>query len=170
MSTDASKTGVGGCLFQLLGHPVGTNAKDVGLEDWKIVMFMSARLTGPQTRWATTEREAFAALCALEETEWLTRGSPYPIMLYTDHQSLIPMLKGETIPDRIARWQIRFSQHFYDFVHVLGKQLAVADGLSRLSNASRHYKRTDDDELIALTLEPDPLAGVGKLNVLIEDD
>lgn len=81
-------------------------------------------------------------------------------MLYTDHQSLISMLKGETIPGRIARWQMRFSQHFCDFIHVPGKQLAVADGLSKLPNALQHVKMSDDEELIAFPAEMDPLRDV----------
>jgi hypothetical protein len=62
------------------------------------------------------------------------------------------MLKGETVPDRIARWQMRFSQFYSDYVYVPGKELVVADGLSRLPGASIYPKKTDDEELIALDM------------------
>jgi hypothetical protein len=80
------------------------------------------------------------------------------------------MLKGDKVSDRISRWQMRFSSHFCDFVHVPGKELAVVDGLSRLRNALEHIKKTDDDELIALASTADPLWEVGRLNSLMEDD
>ncbi|KFY48918.1 hypothetical protein V495_00913 [Pseudogymnoascus sp. VKM F-4514 (FW-929)] len=80
------------------------------------------------------------------------------------------MLKGENIPDRIARWQMRFSQYYCDFIHVPGKELDMTDGLSRLKNAPVHAQQTEEKELIAMHAEPDPLQDVGRLNVLIEDD
>lgn len=52
-------------------------------------------------------------------------------MLYTDHQALLKTLKSEDVTGRIARWQLALSEYDLDIYHVPGKDIAIADGLSR---------------------------------------
>lgn len=83
------------------------------------------------------------------------------------------MPKEETVPERIARWQMRFSQSYCDYIHVPRKELVVADGLSRLPHATRYSKKTDDEKLIAFPVDIynaqiSALAHVGKLNELMD--
>ncbi|KFY35185.1 hypothetical protein V494_06133 [Pseudogymnoascus sp. VKM F-4513 (FW-928)] len=61
-SADASKTGIGACLFQIPNFPPGTNAKEVAPEDRKVVMFNSAKLSGPQSRGLSETRLSIAEL------------------------------------------------------------------------------------------------------------
>ena len=53
-------------------------------------------------------------------------------MLYTDHQALLKCLKSEDTAGRIARWQLALSEYDLDVFHVRGKEITIADGLSRI--------------------------------------
>lgn len=133
LSTDASATGLGGVLFQLPNHPPGTLPSQVPFTDHSIVKYMSFQLTDVQTRYHTTEREFLAVLMSLEKVRYLVCGSPHPIKLYTDHTAVKDILKnGDAATGRIARWQHRFGEFNYEIMHVPGKEVAVADGLSRM--------------------------------------
>lgn len=59
LATDASKTGLGGVLYQI-----------IDLKE-HIIMFLSYQLTEAQGQWHTTEREAFAVYKCLEECNWV---------------------------------------------------------------------------------------------------
>ena len=74
----------------------------------------------------------------LAEVRWLAVASPYPIMVYTDHQALRTLLTGPTNDShgRIANWQQRLSE--YDMIlihrHANTHFMGIADGMSRLPN------------------------------------
>ena len=55
LATDASKTGIGGVLYQLINTEQGTIAKPSNRKQMRIIMFMSFRLVGAATRYSTTE-------------------------------------------------------------------------------------------------------------------
>lgn len=133
LATDASGTGIGAVLFQLPGISPGTIMSPSLLEKVKYVMFMSFQLLSPETRYHTTEREALAVLRALEECRWLVLGSTHPTKIYTDHQALLKVLRAETANARLARWQLRLGEYPMEIHHVPGKDLAIADGLSRIT-------------------------------------
>ena len=132
LCTDASSTGAGGVLFQLPSEPPGTIMSKDHLDKLKIVLFMSFQFTDVQRRYHTTERETLAVLKSLSECRWLVKGPKYPIMLYTDHQALLKCLKSEDSTGRLARWQLALSEYDLDVFHVPGKDITIADGLSRL--------------------------------------
>ncbi|KAJ5740651.1 hypothetical protein N7493_000523 [Penicillium malachiteum] len=75
------------------------------------VMFMSFGLTGPETRYHTSEREMLAVLKS-----------------YRGILGKQPDLTG-----RMTRWQHRLQEYDLSVIHVPGKTKRVADGLSRLS-------------------------------------
>ena len=153
LATDASKTGAGGVLFQLPDHPPGTAMTKETRDSMKIVMFLSFAFTPPQTRYQTTEREALAVVKNLAEIRWLVQGSKLPIKLYTDHQALLKCLQSEDMTGRLARWQLALSEFNLDIVHVAGKDLAIADGLSRLSNPPSATPSSIEVPLVAFTAE-----------------
>ena len=132
LCTDASKTGAGGVLFQLPTEPPGTIMTKDLLDKLKIVSFLSFQFTEVQQRYHTTERETLAVIKCLAEVRWLVKGPEYPIMLYTDHQALLKCLKSEDSTGRLARWQLALSEYDLDIFHVPGKDITIADGLSRL--------------------------------------
>ena len=111
-----------------------------------------------------TEREALAVVKCLEEIRWLVLGSHYPIKLYTDHQALVTILKGDDARGRIARWQYRLSEYPLEIIHVPGRDLVIADGLSRLaaigglSNPTCSTNRVKDLPLPTLMIEHNMVA------------
>ena len=127
----------------------------------QIVMFMSYQFTSSQTQYHMTEQEALAALKVLEEFRWLVKGSVHPVKLYTDHQALLKTLKSEDSTGRIAQWQLRLSEYDLNIHHVLGRELAVVNGLSRLIRHPLYSPPTgsEDVELMAFTAEDEAIAG-----------
>jgi len=132
LATDASRTGIGGVLFQLLDCDPGTRITTANRKSMKIVMFISLRLEGAETRYSTTEQETLAVLRCLQEVSWLVQGSAYPVLVYTDHSALIYLLRHDDAHGKIARWQQKLSQFDVEYVHIPGSQNVIADGLSRM--------------------------------------
>ncbi|KAH0607822.1 uncharacterized protein H6S33_002856 [Morchella sextelata] len=133
LSTDASNLGLGAVLFQLDGLPLSTVAGPKFRENERIILFISKAFAPAETRYHTTEREALAVVRALSEVRWLVLGSPHPIKVYTDHQALLSVLKGDEAKGRIARWQMQLAEYDMEIHHVPGSQNVIADGMSRLS-------------------------------------
>ena len=124
LSTDASGQGLGGALFQEVDDQT----------QW--VMFLSYKLLPAETRYHNTEREALAVVKCLEEIRWLVMGSAFPVKVYTDHQALLSILKGDDAQGQIVQWQYRLAEFNLDIIHVPGKELIIADGLSRIRKAA----------------------------------
>ena len=132
LATDASKTGIGGVLFQLLDCEPGTRATAANRRNMRIIMFFSLRLEGAETRYSTTEQEALAVLRCLEEVSWLVQGSLHQVLVYTEHSALIHLLKHHDAHGKMARWQQKLSHCDIEYVHIPGAQNAIADGMSRM--------------------------------------
>lgn len=81
---------------------------------------------------------------------WLVCGSPLPVKLYTDHQALLKVLRSNDAQGRIARWQVRFGRYWLHANHAPGKQLAIADGLSRLPFANSYIPAYDGENTFIL--------------------
>lgn len=149
LATDASGTGIGGHLFQLPGYPTGTWASDVPESGRVSVKFMSFQLTEAQRRYHTTEREFLAVITCLEKARHLVNGQGQPVKLYTDHTAVKDILRNsDTATGRIARWQQRLGEFDHEIMHIPGKQMAVADGLSRM----RHFPYVLRDKIDLPTL------------------
>ena len=146
LSTDASKFGAGGCLFQLYNTPEGTIMSLDHVDNMRVVMYMSFRFLPPEINYHTTEREALAVLRSLEESRWLVLGAKHPIKVYTDHQALMTTLRADTSSSRIARWQLRLSEYNMEIHHVPGKEMAIADGLSRINGPPAYTVPEDTAE------------------------
>lgn len=138
LAMDASKRGIGGALFQLHGiepHTEATNSNE-HRDAERIVQFMSFRLEDAETRYTNPEREALAVVKGLAEVRWLAVASPYPIMVYTDHQALKTLLTGPANDShgRIANWQQRLAEYDMILLHRRANThfMGIADGMSRL--------------------------------------
>jgi len=136
LSCDASKTGIGGVLFQLKEAPPGTSATGTIKDQIAINMFMSFKLSDVETRYTTTEREALAVVRCLAEVRWLVVGSPSPTKVYTDHTALLSTLtNGPDSHGKVSRWLDRLSEYDIEVHHRPGKSniIQIADGFSRLT-------------------------------------
>jgi hypothetical protein len=128
-------------LFQLPTLPAGTILDKTNKDHMRIVQFISKAFSDPETRYHTTEREGLAVIRCLEEVRWLVmQAMDIPVMVYTDHKSLLSILDGSLAKEspnaarsaRIDRWQLRLAEYNLKFEHIPGGENKIADGLSRL--------------------------------------
>jgi hypothetical protein len=68
----------------------------------------------------------------------MVQGSQHPIMVHTDHQALVSVLKSDDAHGRISRWAMKLAEFNLVYNHVPGKEMAVADGLSRFGQVVDH--------------------------------
>ena len=129
--TDASDFGIGGYLYQIVD----------GKE--QPVAFVSKSLTGPQLRWPTIQKEAYAIYYCITKLEYLLRDRSFCLM--TDHANLTYINK--TVNAMVQRWKTALGS--YDFVvkHISGVRNIVADYLSRLVK-NHMLEQEPDNELV----------------------
>lgn len=116
LCTDASDYGVGGYLYQTVDQI-----------DYPIA-FISLSLSGPQTRWATIQKEAYAIFHCCMQLESLLRDRKFRIR--TDHRNLL-YIKDASNP-MIVRWFMALSEFDFSISHIAGSENIVADSMSRL--------------------------------------
>ncbi|XP_064622558.1 uncharacterized protein LOC135484804 [Lineus longissimus] len=122
VSADASSYGLGGVILQV--HEKGVK---------RPVAYASRTLNDTEKRYAQIEKEALAATWACERFSDYVLGKTFS--LETDHKPLVPLLGGgkslEMLPARVQRFKMRLMKYSYQIKHVPGKELYIADALSR---------------------------------------
>jgi hypothetical protein len=162
LACDASKRASGAVLFQLPGISANTEATSSmeHREKERIVMFMSFRFKDAETRYSNSEREALAVVRGLAEVKWLVSGSPYPTMVYTDHEALKTLLVGSEndAHGRIARWQERLGEYNFRLFHRKAEVhfIGIADGMSRLPTRWMQQSVAHDEERALPKMDDDP--------------
>lgn len=115
---DASKTGVGGVLFQLDEsggeHPIA---------------FMSRKLNSAQRNYSVTEQECLAAILSLKKFRGYVEGHAFRIL--TDHASLKWLMTQKDLSGRLARWSLKLQGFDFEIEHRKGSANVVPDALSR---------------------------------------
>ena len=126
VSADASKTALGAVLLQLT--PDGL---------WQPVEYASRKMTETEQRYAMIEKEALATTWACEKFDYYLVGRHFEIE--TDHKPLISVL-GEKdlsqLPVRVQRFKLRLMRYDYDIFYTPGKDMFLADSLSRPNSAN----------------------------------
>ena len=115
MQCDASKDGLGAALLQQ-GHPIA---------------YASRSLTTSEQNYAQIEKELLSVLYAMERFHQYTYGRD--VKVENDHKPLVsihtkPLAKT---PARLQRMLLRLQNYSYSISYVPGKNLHVADALSR---------------------------------------
>ena len=112
--------------------------------EWKPIAYISRALTVTEQRYTQTEKEALAVTWACE------RFRDYLVDLHfhieTDHKPLVPLLTSKNLdelPIRVQCFRLRLMRFSYSMSHVPGKELIMADTLSR---APVLNSNTDDAE------------------------
>ncbi|XP_064641934.1 uncharacterized protein K02A2.6-like [Lineus longissimus] len=115
VTADASKDGIGAALLQER-HPIA---------------FASRALTSCEQNYAQIEKETLAATFACEKFHQYVYGRDF--LIESDHKPLETIVKKPLFkaPPRIQRFLLRLQKYNFKLVHVPGKQLIVADTLSR---------------------------------------
>ena len=138
LECDASQYAVGAVLLQ-------------EGEDNKLfpVAYISKKLTKPQLKWSTTEKEMYAIYYCLSQAEKWVLGNKLNIK--TDHKPLIGIFKNKCIPrdptGKMARY-LSFIQKFqFELSYKPGKTNIIADGLSH----QNHTLQESQTETINIT-------------------
>ena len=109
--TDASLTQLGAVLSQ----------------EGKPIAFYSRKLTSPQQKYTTTERELLAIVETLKEFRNILLGQK--IIVHTDHKNLT---QKNFNTDRVIRWRLIMEEYGPELKYIQGEKNVVADALSRL--------------------------------------
>ena len=98
----------------------------------RAVAYASRALTSTEAKYAQIEKESLALTYACERFCDYLIGKPFHIL--TDHKPLVSLLGSkplDSLPLRVQRFQMRLMRFTYTISHVPGKNLTVADTLSR---------------------------------------
>ena len=126
----------------------------------------SRSFTPAETRYAQIEKELLASVwCCEHFTQYLYGGPQFT--LHTDHKPLIPLINTRdlgNVPLRCQRLLIRLLRYNVHAVYVPGKDMTVADALSRapISEAEPILKDTQQDTEACVAAVTAALCSPGK--------
>lgn len=129
ISVDSSKSGVGACLLQ-------NNLP---------CAYASKALTDTQTRYAQIEKELYAVCFGLTKFYQYIFGRR--VIVETDHQPLISIFKKplNKCPARLQRMLLQLQKFDFELRYKPGKDLLLADALSRAYLVEKEVDLLDDD-------------------------
>ena len=137
LQTDSSDYGLGAILFQKLDN-----------QD-KVIQLVSLAFKGPELRYTTTEKEAYAIVVALKKLKYFLAGRKFTIL--TDHKALTFLKQCFLLSDRMSRWLTWIQQFNFDIRYIEGSKNHLPDILSRQICKSR-INQSQDIILAAIDL------------------
>jgi len=99
------------------------------------IAFASQKLTTTQKAWSTIEKEAYAAIWALQKFRNWIFGQPTTV-IYSDHNPLTYIIESSTKSAKLMRWLLSLQSYNVTFKYNEGRKNVVADCLSRLDSAT----------------------------------
>ena len=135
VSADASRNGLGAVLLQKY---------DVV---WAPVAYASRSMTETEERYAQIEKEALAPAFACVRFHDYVYGLSF--VLETDHKPLITISKKNLsdMTPRIQRLMMKLQRYDYNMIYTPGKQLLMADALSRATGQTKHPVSSSETEV-----------------------
>mgnify|MGYP001791038049 FL=1 len=92
------------------------------------IAYESRRLTGPETRYATYEKEMLAVVHCIATFRHYLEGATTTV--YTDHQSLRHFTTSFHLSRRMTKWMKGVAHFDYEIKYIKGNANNLADGLS----------------------------------------
>ena len=111
---DASQTGIGLTLGQVIEHVIAYAGRD---------------LNAAERNYSATEREALAVIDGIKRFQAYLYGRKFYI--HTDHSALKWLMSIQDPTGRIARWSLLIQQFDFEIIHRAGISNGNADALSR---------------------------------------
>jgi hypothetical protein len=129
LQVDASKHGLGAIIFQ----------------DNKPIAYASKSLSKTEENYAQIEKELYAIVFGCERFHQYIYGH-HNVLVQSDHKPLETIMKKPlaSAPPRLQRMLLRLQKYSIKVVHVPGKQIPVADTLSRKSLPPEPRDATED--------------------------
>ncbi len=114
-------------------HVVMTDAASVGygavlLQNGRPMCYLSHAFNDVQSRWCTTEQEAYAIVAAFKQWRKLLVWTEFTLL--TDHRNLLFMARSSNA--KVQRWFESLADLRFTVKHVPGVNNGAADGLSRV--------------------------------------
>ena len=116
IQVDVSQRGIGAVLLQAKGP----------------VEFASKLLPEAQSRYSNTKRKMLAVLLGLLKFHYYAYGRP--IVLESDHKPLEAKKHLSSAPPHLVRMLLRIQKYDVQIKYLSGKDIPVADALSRISS------------------------------------
>ena len=120
LKCDASLVTSGGVLLQ----------DDVNGAEHPVAFFLKSH-SPAEHNYMTYDREFLAIILCLREWRHFIIGSPHQTIVFTDHQNLTYFQHPQKLSRRQVRWVAELMEYDIKLRHKQGKQMVIADALSR---------------------------------------
>jgi transposase InsO family protein len=134
LQCDASLVASGGVLLQ----------DDTNGQEHPIAFFSKAH-SPAERNYMTYDREFLAIILCLREWRHFIIGSPHQTIVFTDHQNLTYFQQPQRLTRRQARWVAELMEYDLKLTHKKGKEMIVADALSRRTDHSQGLEADNKD-------------------------
>jgi hypothetical protein len=127
--TDSCDHALGGMVAQLYEH----EGKKILLP----VAYHSRKFSKHEVNYSVREQECLAIIDCFKKYEYLLVGSPFEVIMKTDHSSLKQVEQGGSLQSskRLARWAEYLGNFAYSVCWIPGSKNLVGDGISRSINS-----------------------------------
>lgn len=122
------------------------------LQEGKPVAYASRTLTDTETRYAQIEKELLAVVFACSKFHDYIYGKQ--ITIETDHQPLVTIIKKpiHAAPARLQRMMLRLQKYSINLVYKSGKQMHLADTLSRAPRSTTTQLADEVDDFDVMNI------------------
>ena len=128
------------------------------MQEGKPVAFASRSLSDCEKRYAQIEKEMLAVVCGVEHFHYYVYGQP--VTVETDHKPLEAIIKKplSAAPPRLQRMLLRLMKYNAELQYKAGRELYVADTLSRAALATQDPTSDDWEAQVHLIVSSLPIS------------